>query len=146
MLSVLNFITNISSDNRLKNSNFIRKFASIHVSKLYRNIFDKPKTLNCLFFFFFCFLGPHLWPMEVPRLEVELELQLPAYARATATLDLSLVCDLHHSSQKHRIPDPLSKARDRTCLLMDTSQICFCCPTMGLPKLSNFLNSTDLYT
>ena len=29
-------------------------------------------------FFFFLFLGPHLQPMEVPRLGVESELQLPA--------------------------------------------------------------------
>ena len=29
-------------------------------------------------FFFFGFLGPHLWYMEVPRLWVKLELQLPA--------------------------------------------------------------------
>ena len=34
-------------------------------------------------------------------------------------------CDLHHSSQQRRI-NPLSKARDRTCILMDTSQIRFC--------------------
>ena len=27
-----------------------------------------------------CFLGSHLWHMEVPRLRVELELQLLAYA------------------------------------------------------------------
>ena len=37
-----------------------------------------------LFCFVFCFLGPHPWHMEVPRLEVELELQLPAYTTATA--------------------------------------------------------------
>ena len=56
----------------------------------------------CLFFvvvvFVFCFLGPHLWRMEVPRLEVELELQLSAYATATATPDPRLICNLHHSS------------------------------------------------
>ena len=34
-------------------------------------------------FFPFCFLGPHLWHMEVPRLGVEWELQLPAYTTAT---------------------------------------------------------------
>ena len=37
----------------------------------------------CLFVF--CFLGPHPWYMEVPRLGVKLELQLPASATATAT-------------------------------------------------------------
>ena len=49
-------------------------------------------------FIIFIFLGPHLWHMEVPRLEVQLELQLPAYATATATRDPSLICDLHDSS------------------------------------------------
>ena len=36
--------------------------------------------------------------MEVPRLGVESEPQLAAYTTATATLDLSHVCNLHHSS------------------------------------------------
>ena len=40
---------------------------------------------------------------------------------ATATWDLSLICDLHYSSQEHQILNSLSKARDRTCVLMDTS-------------------------
>ena len=35
-------------------------------------------------FFFFVYLGPHPWHMEVPRLGVELEPQLPTYAIATA--------------------------------------------------------------
>ena len=53
-------------------------------------------VLSCLFFF----LGPHVRHMEVPRLGVQLELQLPAYT--TATPDLSLICDLYHSSLQHR--------------------------------------------
>ena len=36
--------------------------------------------------------------------------QLPAYAAATAMLDLSHVCNLHHSSQQHWILNPLNKA------------------------------------
>ena len=50
-----------------------------------------------IFIFFFCFLGPHLRHMKVPRLGVELELQLRAYTTATAMQDLSLVFDRHHS-------------------------------------------------
>ena len=38
-------------------------------------------------FFFFCFLGPHLWHMEVPRLGVESELQRLVYTTATAMPD-----------------------------------------------------------
>ena len=57
---------------------------------------------------------------------VESELQLPAYATAMAMPDLSHICDLHHSSRQCRILNPLSEARDRTFILLDTSQIRFC--------------------
>ena len=70
---------------------------------------------------FFIFLGPHLWHMEVPRLGFESELQLMAYATVTATWDPSHVCDLHHSSQQCQILNPLSEAKGRTCILVDTS-------------------------
>ena len=85
--------------------------------------------------FFFSFLGPHLWHMEVPRLGVESELQLLAYTTASATWDPSCICDLHHSSRQCQIPDPLSEAKDRTHILMDISWIHFCCITMGTPCL-----------
>ena len=48
-----------------------------------------------------------------------------AYTTAIATPDPSCVCDLQHSSRQRRIRNPLSKTRDRTCVLMDASQICF---------------------
>ena len=81
-----------------------------------------------------CFLGPDVWHMEVSRLGVKSELDLPAYTTATATQDLSHNCNLHHSSGQCWIPVPLSKARDRTRILMNTSGICFCCATMGTHK------------
>ena len=65
--------------------------------------------------------------MEVPRLRVASELQLPAYNTATGMQDPSHIWDLHHSSWQHQIPNLLSKARDRTLILMDTSWILFCC-------------------
>ena len=52
--------------------------------------------------------------MEVPWLGIELELQPLAYTTATAMQDLSSICNLHHSSQQHRILNPLSEARDIT--------------------------------
>ena len=61
--------------------------------------------------------------MEIPRLGVESELQLPAYATATGMPDLCHICDLHHSSWKHRIHNPQSEAKDQTHVLMDTSQV-----------------------
>ena len=74
---------------------------------------------------FFVFLGPLPKHMEVPRLGVKSELQLPAYTTAIETWDLSCVCRLQHSSWQRQTLNPLSKARDRTCILMDTSQICY---------------------
>ena len=42
-------------------------------------------SIYCLhFFFFFCFLRPHLQHVEVSRLGVKSELQLPPYTTATA--------------------------------------------------------------
>ena len=71
--------------------------------------------------------------MEVHGLGVESELQLPAYAIVTAMRDLSGVCNLHHSSQQHQIPNPLSEVGDQTSILMDTSQVHFRCTTIGTP-------------
>ena len=71
--------------------------------------------------------------MEVLRLEVKSGLQLPAYATATATSDPSCVCNLHHSSGHHRIFNPLSRARDQACVLMDANQIRFHWAMMGTP-------------
>ena len=79
----------------------------------------------CFCFCFFCFLGPQLQHMEVSRLGAKWELQLPAYTTATAMLDPSHVCDLHHSSRQHWILNPLSEAGDQTCVLMDTSWLCY---------------------
>ena len=52
-------------------------------------------------FFFFVYLGPQLWHMEVPRLGVKSESQLLAYTTTTATPDLSHVCNPHHSSWQY---------------------------------------------
>jgi len=95
-----------------------------------------------VFWFVFCFLGPHLWHMESPRLGVESELQLLAYTTATATQHPSHICDLHHSSWQHQILNPLRKARDGTRNLMKNKHkylysAPYGCPTstcMLLPK------------
>ena len=75
-----------------------------------------------------------MWHMEVPKLGIELELYLLTYTTATETWDPSPVCDLHHNSQQHQILiNPLSKARDRTRVLMDASQIRFRWAMTGTP-------------
>ena len=67
--------------------------------------------------------------MDVSRLGIESELQPPAYTTATDTQDLSRICDLHH-----RILNPLGGARDRTHVLMGTSQVRDLGATTGIPK------------
>ena len=67
--------------------------------------------------------GAHQSHVEVPRLGVESELQLPAYARAPAAWDPSHIYNLHHSSWQCQILKPLSKARDRSCILIDPSWV-----------------------
>ena len=83
--------------------------------------------------YMYCFFMVALWYMEIPRIGVELELQMPAYATVTATRDPSCISNLYHSSQQCWIPDPLNKAMDWTCILMDTSLIHFHWSTMGTP-------------
>ena len=73
--------------------------------------------------------------MEVSRLGVELELQLLAYTTPTATWDPSWVYNLYHSSRQCQILNPLSKARDQTHILMDTSQAHYCWTKTGTPGL-----------
>ena len=80
-----------------------------------------------------CFLGLHPRHLEVPRLSVKSELQKPAYPTATAAQDASHVCDLYHSSRQSWILSPLSKARDRTHILMDSSQVCYHWATTETP-------------
>ena len=59
--------------------------------------------------------------MEILRLGIKSE--LPACTTATGTWDPSHICELHYGSQQRKIFNPLSEARDQTCILMDASQI-----------------------
>ena len=75
-----------------------------------------------VYIFLFLFPWPHVWHLKFPRLGVESELQLPVYTTAPAKPDPSHVCNLCCSLRYRWILKPLSKARDRTHILMDTSQ------------------------
>ena len=93
----------------------------------------------------FIYLGPHPGHMKVPRLGVKSELWLPAYITATATPDPSRLCHLHCSPRQRRIFNPLNRARDWTCILMDTSCVCNCWATTGTPKfLFNYFGISSL--
>ena len=73
--------------------------------------------------------------MEVPSLGVKLKLQLLANATATAMWNPSCVYDLHPSSWQRQILNPLRDARDQARILMDTSQIGFCCAITRTPTV-----------
>ena len=60
--------------------------------------------------------------------------QLRSYATATATWEPRCVGDLHYSSQQCRLLNPLSEARDWTCILMDTCQVHYYQAMTGTPK------------
>ena len=91
-------------------------------------------------FLFFCFLGLHLWHMDVPRLGTEWELQLPAYTIAAATWASKPHLRSTPQPQQCRIPNPLIKTRDQTHILTDTSWICFRCAVVGNPCCFSFVS------
>ena len=88
------------------------------------------------FFLSFCFRAP---PAAYGSSQVKSEPQLPPYTIATATQDPSCIFDLHQNSWQCQIADSLSKARDQTHILMDTSPIRFHCTTLGTPMFIIFL-------
>ena len=85
---------------------------NVFFGKVYIHGYSVPLSFSLFYFIFFCFSGPHLWHMEVPRISLDLEVQLLAYTRATATPDLSHICDPRHSSWQTWTLNPLSEARD----------------------------------
>ena len=100
----------------------------------------------CLFVcLFVCFLGPHPRHMEVPRLGLESELQLLAYAAYAAMWDPSHVCDLHHSSWKRQILNPLSEARGGTASSWVLFRLVTTEPQQELP-VSSFFKEAPYYS
>ena len=95
----------------------------------------RPSASRVLFIYLsFCRAEPVAHGNSEARLEVQLELQLPAYTTATAMPDQTCICDLHHSSWQCRLLNPLREARDRTHILMDTSQAHYRRATVGTPE------------
>ena len=77
------------------------------VRGLYLSTMETGLGWVCRLIYLFVCLGPHLWHMEVPRVGVESELHL----RPTP------------QPQQCQILNPLSEARNRTRILMDTSWV-----------------------
>ena len=92
----------------------------------------------CFFFFFSFFCLFRATSMAYGSFQTKGQIGAVAaslhHSHSKVRSDLSLVCDLHCSLQQCQIPDPLREARDRTCILMEASRICFCCATEGTFK------------
>ena len=73
------------------------------------------------------------------RGQIGAELQLLSCATAIATQDPSCVCDINHCSWQHRILNLLSKAKDWTCILMDTIRVHYHWATIGPPKQNLYI-------
>ena len=75
-----------------------------------------PPSLPYFLLSFLSLLHPQ--HMEVPRLGGKSELQLPVYTTVTGIQELSHIYNLHCSLQPCQILNPLSEARDQTCILI----------------------------
>ena len=69
--------------------------------------------------FFFFFLWPLLWHMEVPGPGAESQLHLLTYSTTTEALNLRCIYDLCFNLWQCWILGPPSKARDLTCIFKD---------------------------
>ena len=87
-----------------------------------------------LFYLFFwggVFLGPHPLAHGGSQARGRIGAVAAHLHHSRETRDPSHVCNLHHSSWQRWILNSLSKARGRTCILMDAFQICFHRATVG---------------
>ena len=55
-----------------------------------------------------------------------------------ATWDPGHIGTLQHRTRQHQILNPLREAGDQTLILIDTSRICFCWATRGMPHFTLF--------
>ena len=94
---------------------YIHIYTCTHIrTQAYTHIF-----IN-IYIFLFLFLWLHLWHMEVLRLGVESELQLLVYATATAMQDPSCIYD--YTTAHGNTGSFTEWARDRICVLTDTTK------------------------
>ena len=81
--------------------------------------------------------------MEIPGLGVESEPQQWAYTTGMAMSDPHSICDLRHSLRQCQILNPLSEARNRTCVLVETILCHYPTePQQALKKLNLLINES----
>ena len=92
------------------------------------SLFKKVNQIISVSFFFFClFAFSRATPAAYGDSQArgQIGAVAPSLHRSHSNTRSRPYRDLQHSSRQHRILNPLSKARDRTCVLMDASQIHF---------------------
>ena len=108
------------------------KFTQCYISQIHLNKPGRKKKRNfCAQVFLFCF-----WCFCFFRATPT------AYGSFPARGWISCSC----WPSNHGSPNPLSKARDRIHILMDTSQICFCWATTERPKIVWIMKLSDNFT
>ena len=50
----------------------------------------------------------------------QIRITATAYATGAARTDSGHICDLYHNLGQHQVLNPLSEARDQTCILAET--------------------------
>ena len=96
-------------------------------------------------FFFFFFLGLHLWHMEVPGPGVKWELKLLTYTTGTAMRDPSHIYHLSCSSRQHPILNPVSVPGIKPASSWIVVGFLTCWASMGTPALHNLTNLKFIY-
>ena len=103
-----------------------------NVDEFSQLLFFREFLFLLLLLFFFPNLLVRAAPMAYGSSQARGRIGTAAYTTATAMWDLS------RSSWQCWILNPVSGASDQTYILMDTSQISFCCATLGTPLRCSF--------
>jgi len=99
--------------------------------KLASSVLKKKKVCFC---FVFCFLGSYPWHMEVSRRGSKWSCSCQPTPQPQQHRIWAMSATHTTAHGNYQILNPLREARDWTRILTDTSQICYCWATVGLPK------------
>ena len=113
----------------------------IEVSLMY-NISGVQTILFLFSFFLFLLLRAHPRHMEVPRLGGRIGAAAASPHHNHSHVGSEALPATYATAHGHAgSPNPLSEARERTCILMDTRQVRFHAATMGTPTPNSLSNS-----